>query len=144
MSFKDNLQYQRDRQFTTEELSAITPEVIVRWMSLKVYGTPDPSPNDNPIEGRSSLLAYAKKAISFFMPNKLMYWNELANPPIGNPTKSAAVNELIKRVKKKEVRKQGKPSQARKAFTEEEYEFAIKNMDMHQEEEVRLFVSSIY
>ena len=41
------------------------------------------------------------------MPNKLVHWNELVDPPSGNPTKSVQVNEIIKRVKKKEVRKQG-------------------------------------
>ena len=38
----------------------------------KAYEIPDPGPNDNPTEGRSSALAFAKKAISYFMPNKLM------------------------------------------------------------------------
>ena len=144
MSFKDSTQYQRDRQFTNEELATITPEVIVRWMCLKVYGMPDPSPNDRPTEGRSNSLEFAKKAISFFMPNRLMHWNQLATPPVGNPTKSAAVNDLIKRVKKDEVRKQGKPSQARKAFTEQEYELAIGKMDTHEQEEIRLFLAAIY
>ena len=144
MSFKDSTQYQRDRQFTNEELATITPEVIVRWMCLKVYGMPDPSPNDRPTEGRSNSLEFAKKANSFFMPNRLMHWNQLATPPVGNPTKSAAVNDLIKRVKKDEVRKQGKPSQARKAFTEQEYELAIQQMDTHEQEETRLFLAAIY
>ena len=146
MSFKDGIQYEFDHQFTNEELGEITPEIIVRWMCLKVYGNPNPGQNDNPTQGRSSALAYAKKAISYFMPNKLMPWNELANPPIGNPTKSIPVNELIKRVKKKEVRKQGKESQARKPFTEEEYEFVIRKMDTYDggDNEVRLLVSSIF
>ena len=117
MSFKDDIEYEADHQFTKEELALITPEIIVRWMCLKVYGNPDPGPNDNPTKGRSSVIAFAKKAVSFFMPNKLMSWNELANPPVGNPTKSILVDDLIKRVKKKEVRKQDKPSQARKPFT---------------------------
>ena len=43
----------------------------------KAYGIPDPGPNDNPTEGRSSALAFAKKAISYFMPNRLMSWNTL-------------------------------------------------------------------
>ena len=94
--------------FTNEELAQITPETIVRWMCVKAYGIPDSGPNDNPTEGRSSALAFAKKAISYFMPNKLMSWNALANPPVGNPTKSIAVNNIIKLVKKKEVRRQGR------------------------------------
>ena len=71
----------------------------------KAYGIPDPGPNDNPTEGRSSALTFAQRAISYFMPNKLMSWNVLANPPVGNPTKSVVVNNLIMIVNKKEVRR---------------------------------------
>ena len=47
-------------------------------------GCPDPEAND-PTEGRSSALAFAQKAISYFMSNKLMAWNVLENPPVGIP-----------------------------------------------------------
>ena len=144
MRFRDGVQYDKDQQFSTETLGNVTPAEIVRWMSLTVYGTPDPHPDDNPTEGRSSSLMFAKKALSYFMPNKLMHWNELSTPPVGNPTKSSPVNDLIKRVKKKEVRKQGKPSEARKPFLEPEYEEAIKLMKLHENVEVRLFLSTIF
>ena len=42
-------------------------------------------------------------------------------------------------VKKKEVRRQGKRSQVRKPFTEDEYEFATRKMDSYGEEQVRHF-----
>ena len=73
-----------------------------------------------------------------------MPWNELANPPVGNPTKSILVDDLIKRVTKKEVRKQGKRSQALKRYTDQEYKFAINKIDSYGDDEVRLFVSSIF
>ena len=98
MTFRDGVQYEKEHYFSNETLGNVTPQEIVRWMSLKVYGTPDPTPDDNPTEGRSSSLMYYKKALSFFMPNKGMNWNELANPPVGNPTKSTPVNDLIKRI----------------------------------------------
>ena len=60
-----------------------------------------------------------------------MHWNELANNPFDNPTKSTPVNDLIKSLKKKGVRKQGKPLQAQKPFTEQVYEAAIQKMDRH-------------
>ena len=47
-------------------------------------------------------------------------------------------------MKNKEVRKQSKPSQAWKLFTEQEYEAAIQKMDRHENVEVRIFVSSIF
>ena len=78
-------------------------ENIIRCMCLKVYGTPDSAHNANPTLGRSTGIAYAEKAISYFMPNKLMQWNEMTDPPVGNSTKSAAVNDLIKLVTMKEV-----------------------------------------
>jgi hypothetical protein len=45
------------------------------------------------------------------MPNGLVSWNKLNN--VGNPTKSIEINDLIKAVKKTEVRKQGKASTPR-------------------------------
>ena len=58
-------------------------------------------------------------------------------PNKGSPTKSILVNKFIKRVKKQEVRKQGKPSQAACAIKIKEfYEFIIRcreNYSMHIE-----------
>ena len=144
MSFRDGVDYDKNYEFSPEELGTITPDEIVRWMSLKVYGTPDPEYDANPTEGRANSLTYYKKALSSFMPNRLMHWNELANPPVGNPTKSSQVNDLIKRVKKKEVRKQGKPTQARKAFEEKEFEQLIQMMEQYGDVEKRLFVSAVF
>ena len=53
------------------------------------------------------------------MPNRLMSWNAETNQ--GNPTKSTEVNDLIKRAKKQEVRKQGKDSQARRVMHLDEF-----------------------
>jgi hypothetical protein len=55
------------------------------------------------VHARLSSLEFWKKAISFF---RLIPWNSSTSQE-GNPTKSIVVNDLIKRVKKKEVRKQG-------------------------------------
>ena len=54
MSFTDGIQYELDQDFTNKYLGDITPPVIIRWMCLKVYGNPEPNPNDNPTQGRSS------------------------------------------------------------------------------------------
>jgi hypothetical protein len=75
MSYRDQIDYDKEHEFTQVELSAITPTDLVRWMSLKVYSNPEPGKNDNPIRGRSSSLEHYKKAISSFMPNKHMAWN---------------------------------------------------------------------
>ena len=47
------------------------------------------------------------------MTNYLMKWDLQSNS--GNPTKSVKVNELVKKVKNAEVRKEGKASAARRA-----------------------------
>ena len=106
-NFKDGNRYDDSHEFTAEELAKITPNDIARWMKMKVYGTRDPTEEQNPIHGQSSSLEFAKKAISSFMPNKLMHWNKIASQPVGNPTKSAILNDLITLVKKEGARKQG-------------------------------------
>ena len=144
MSFKDSRQYSMDTEFTRLELATPTPDHIVRWMRLKVYGTPDPTPDQNPTKGRANSIAYAKKAISHFVPNRLMTWNEMSVPPAGNPTKSAPVNDLIKFIKMKEVRKQGKASQARRHFEQPEYEKVIDLLESCEDEPARCFSGAIY
>ena len=113
MTFRNRLVYGPHYVWTPEELAAITPHQLVQWLSTKAYGVPSPGPDDNPTVGRSSSLEYYKKAISSFMPHRLQPWNSITN--FGNPTRLVEVNNLIKRVKKKEVRKLGKPSKARRA-----------------------------
>ena len=100
MSYRDDEEYERDHEFTPEELNEIQPEEIEKWMCVKVYGIPEPGPDDNPYNptlGRASSLEYYKKALSYYMPNKLFGWNAISKK--GKPTRSIPVNELIKRVK---------------------------------------------
>jgi hypothetical protein len=63
---------------------------------------------------------FYKKAMSYFMPNRLMPWN--VQGVCGNPTKSGIVNELIKAVTAQETAGQGMPSLARRDFQREEFE----------------------
>ena len=142
MSHKDGQNYDKEHEFTQQELAAITPMDLLRWMCLKVYGKEEPVPDDNPIEGRSNSLLYWKKAISFFMPNRQPTWDVLTGT--GNPTKSLEINELIKTVKKKEVRHQGKASSAKWPLEASEYEQAIKLMEKHPDRPKRYFASAIF
>ena len=79
-------------------------------MAHKVIGKPDPDESDRPTEGRSASIEFVIKDMSYVMPKKLMKWDMATN--IGNPTKSVVVNNLVKRVKKQDARKRGKPSRA--------------------------------
>ena len=119
MSFFHGQEYCREKEYTVEERNALTPNDVVCWMNLKTFGIEDPPVDANPVHARSSSLEFWKKAISFFMPNRLIPWNSTSRE--GNPTKSIEVNDLIKRVKKKEVRKQGVAPQSRRSMTEREF-----------------------
>jgi hypothetical protein len=118
MEHKDGTRYPAsDKTFTEEELLAIKPDHIYRWMCKRTYGKEDPTAEDNPLYARSSSLAYWKKAISYFMPNTA-HWSTSGE---GNPTKSKTINKLIKAVKKKETRGTGVKSSADRSLTNNEF-----------------------
>ena len=96
MAFTNNQPYAKDHVFSQDELAPLVPDDIVRWMCQEAYGTPDPGLDANPTNTRSSSLIFWKKAILFYMPNRLMPWNTISSE--GNPTRSIEVNELIKKV----------------------------------------------
>ena len=110
--------YPSENVHTMEVLAAITPNDVLRYMNLKTFGTTEPAGDANPISARANSLAMDKKAISYFMPNRDM-WSVTRTE--GNPTRSALVNGLIKRVKKKEARKQGVDSQTRRPMLGQEF-----------------------
>ena len=118
MSFKNQRFYPRDHEFSNRDFLSVKPIDIVHWMCKKVYGTPNPEEGANPIEGRCNSLEFYKKALSYFMPHRTE-WN--FETESGNPTRSEEVKKLIRAVKKKEVRKQGKESQARRPFEISEF-----------------------
>ena len=57
---------------------------------------------------------------------------------------STEVLDVCKRVKALEVRKKGKPSQARAAFTDKEYERIIAAIESINDVGKRLFLSAIF
>uniref|UniRef100_A0A7R9VMT0 Uncharacterized protein n=1 Tax=Pseudictyota dubia TaxID=2749911 RepID=A0A7R9VMT0_9STRA len=99
MSYTNSLQYPRGAyQFSTDELSRLTPDNIRAFLAYKAYGVPNPTPDDKPTKGGLYDLQNYKKAISHFMPKK-MPWNDVTQE--GNPTVSAVVSELIEDVREK-------------------------------------------
>ena len=97
--------------FSKDHLLTLTPEDIVCYFNIKVFGTMQPDEDTLPKFGRSTSLCFYKKSLSYFMPNKLLGWN--VDTMSGNPTKSVLVDEVINKVKKMEVRKQGEHLQLR-------------------------------
>ena len=102
------------------------PEDIFSHFKLKVFGTPDSTKDACPTFGRSSLLCFYKKAISFFMPNKLLGWN--VQIMSRDPTKSVIVKKVLNKVKKMEVRRQEESPQTRRVLIIEEFKFTISMM----------------
>ena len=104
-----NASYSIHTVFSSEELSSIEPQQIVAWMKLTAFGRSDAGDDDVPICGRSNTLAFHKKALSYFMPNKHLGWNTVSSR--GNPTRSPEVDNLIKLVRCDEVCGEGVSSQ---------------------------------
>ena len=135
--------YTKETQFTESTLLSITPEDIVRYFKLKAFGRVDADEiNEDSLNGRHNSLMFYKKAISYFMPDRLLGWSVRSKE--GNPTKSTAVNNLTNLIRKKEVRGQGKESQARGPFVEAEYEQCISMFEDIDDVQQRLFTSSIF
>jgi hypothetical protein len=127
--WKHQLQFKQQTRMlwtnaTQAQLLAIRPTDLKRWMCLKVHGDLDPPADVNPTEGISSALECYKKAMSYFMPNRLTAWNVESSS--GNPTHSIEVNKLIKNVKKKEVCKQGKESNTKQWLEAGEFEQTLE------------------
>ena len=99
MSYSHALQYDNDTVFEQETLQYVTPDDVTRWMCVKCFGVEFPEPEDSPSLCRSTSLEVYKKALSWYMPNRIQAWDCINKT--GNPTKSKEVNELIKHVKKR-------------------------------------------
>ena len=114
-----NALYSIHTVFSSEELSSIKLQEIVAWMKLTAFGYSDAGDDDVPTCGRSNTLAFHKKALSYFMPNKHLGWNKVSLT--GNPTRSPEINDLIKWVRRHEVHGEGVSLQARHALTLPEF-----------------------
>ena len=100
--------YTQTQAYRTSELNAITPLDVLRWMNIKTFGIPNPPLDANPVLPRSRLLNFYKKSISFYimLPTLLIACSTTCNEE--NPTRSNEINDLIKRVKRKEVNLQAR------------------------------------
>ena len=134
-----NPRYSIETEFDEARLLRITDKEVYSWLCMKAYGKADATSEDNPIGARSNSIHFSKKAVSFFMPNKNTQW--CVRNKCGNPTRSTLVNELIKMMKKKEVRKQGKPSQARRACEIDEFRQLVKGLQNSNKKNLRYVVS---
>jgi hypothetical protein len=123
VSYLDHVQYPKNTVFERGRLAEITGDDVLRWMNVQCFRHPDPPLDARPCR-RSSTMLYYKKALSHFMPNRNMVWNEITS--MGNPTKYQKILDLIGLIKQMEVRHQGCPSQARRSLTDPEYIHTIE------------------
>ena len=76
---------------------------------------------------RSSTLEVMKKAISWYLPDRLQIWSTRTNS--GNATRSKPVNEFIKFVRIQEVRRVAKGSNAKQPMVMAQFQAALKNFE---------------
>jgi len=126
MSFVDGVTYGKDQEFTVEQLGQVSLLDVYHYLCLQAYRKQDPGPEDHPTAVRSSMLEYDKKAILYFMTSRGRDWDEGTHSR--NPTRSDLVNKLFDVVRKKEVRKQGQPSQARRDLEHSEFEQMLNKL----------------
>jgi hypothetical protein len=130
MVWKDGTNYPAWTVFTQEQLLAIRARHLVQYMSLLAYQTEKPGEGDHPTEARSTGLEFVKKAISSFMPNRNVQWN--MESQTGNPTMSVAINDLIKKIKKGEVCKLGKKSNAKRDMKRADFRKYLRLLEVER------------
>ena len=119
--------FAKDHKFTKRELKAVTPEKIMKYLKVRIYGNENADPDvDPPLFHRKNTILYWKKAWSYFMIDSATPWSEVAKH--GNPTRSAPVNRLIKAMGKMEAARRGVPSRARRALLPAEFECIITQL----------------
>ena len=89
--------YPKETVFSKEQLLAIQPFHVRRWMNLRAFGVINPSEDAIVTGCRSASLLKAKQAISFYMPNKHVPWIDGHGRNCGNPTRHRSISEVIKR-----------------------------------------------
>jgi hypothetical protein len=121
-------EYPRTMEWDQEQLLAIVHDAIASYFKQLAYGTSTPGPKDMPTHCCSTNLEQYKKAISFYMPNKISTCDvRLAS---GNPIKSVSVNDVVNTVRKMECRKQGRPSCAERDMKREEYRMQMRILEV--------------
>ena len=114
---------EKDTVFTKEQLLALTPQHIARWLTNRAYGKPDIDEDDRPISARSGSLQKAKGGVSHYHPNKHVPWMDAREgfQGSGNPTQHPTVSAVIARVRRHETRGEGVKTQVKREYTTEEF-----------------------
>ena len=98
--------------------------------------------NDHPTVGRANTAYFIKKAISYYHPERTDKYR--ISDSSGNPTTAGKVNQLIRNIKKHEVRGNGKHLQACTRLNLTEWENIINQIEDLNDVEKRLYLSALY
>lgn len=127
--------------YTTEELIGITPSDIQRYLNKLAYNKETPGSEDRPVHCRANTLAFVKRSLSGYMPRRLVPWDPISKQ--GNPTRSEEVNNVIKAVKKSEVRHEGVLTSATRPIEYEELISLLKILRTDRNPEKRHMVCCV-
>ena len=122
---RDFPRYKKGTIFSRKMLEELKPQHIRNWLAQRAFHKVDYSlaAGDRPIHARSSAIEFAKKAVSFFMPDNAPQWCN----GHGNPTKHQMHRTLINDIKTCEVRGEGAPSCVKRPLTMPEF---MKQLEM--------------
>lgn len=76
-SWLDGEDYANNEEIPMATLEAIAAKKMVQWFKYCAYGTATPSEANRPIHTCASSLLYWKKALSSFMPQRNVQWNDI-------------------------------------------------------------------
>jgi hypothetical protein len=142
MCWRDGHHYPQGTVFTNIMLQGITAMEFYRYCKFRVYNDPDADETiTQPVNLRHNTTLGIKKHCSHFMLNQNMEWNEVAQ--CGNPTRSGLMKKLIKNIKRMQTQKRGKPSQARRAATNKEYEGLVEQYWSFENKEKGLAAAAV-
>ena len=142
MTFKNNINYNENHQWTQEERESVTPNDIIRFFKFKATGNANANDIDDTKQVRSDTILTYKASISYFMINRTMGWNEQRNE--GNPTKSRVVKEYIERIEANQTCNKGKDPQHRREFTKNEFEQVLDLLVQSNKVEERYGVAGFF
>ena len=128
INYLDGVSHLKWCEVPRDRIVLLTLGDLIQWFNFQVFGTETPVENENHLS-QSTSVEFWKKSLSFFMDNWLMAWYELLN--VGNSTGSQELNNLVKYIKKKEVRKQCNSSKARGVLLHKEFKSIIATVQDH-------------
>ena len=122
VSYVHQKKYKTSHEFTEEHLRDITHEQVLQYFHFKCFGHPDPIFNETlKLRYRTNTVHYWKKALSYFLTNQ--------------QTKSGEMNKLIGMLGQMQVRKKGRPSQARDALLDHGFQHLIEVLKQDRDDD---------